>query len=162
VNFFDRQIFHFSIGKSAINAPRLWKDCLIDNRVCYGFSNCKWKMTIQKVDVQHFLSTFPAYLIVFLLSVLHVYKLSSALEKADTSVAYRFCSTFDKGAIKFRLHHPNWFPTWRLKTRRRSKRLSEDGGQAKFSENLRASPLINIYQLRPLLACSILLDSTFK
>jgi hypothetical protein len=40
-------IFHFSIGKAKINAPRLWKECLTAswhwpgrNGVCCSFFNC--------------------------------------------------------------------------------------------------------------------------
>jgi hypothetical protein len=39
-------IFHFPIGKAAMNAPRLWKECLLRhwpgrNGVSRGFSNFK-------------------------------------------------------------------------------------------------------------------------
>jgi hypothetical protein len=107
-----------------------------------------------------FLSTFPASLILFLLSV-YVYadiqnslpmqaegegvlaalqrkgKLSSAVVKCGTSAAYRPCSAFGKGETNFHLRHLIWFQNWQG-TRRCSntfKGLSEDGGQTKFAEN---------------------------
>ncbi len=45
---------------------------------------------------------------------------------------------------EFHLRRLNWLPTWQLKNKEallNFKGLSEDGGRAKFAENLSASPL---------------------
>jgi hypothetical protein len=61
--------------------------------------------------------------------------------------------------------HLNWLPNWQLKNKERSdtlqgsQRMRDGQNSIKISAPLH---LIKIYQMRPLLARSISLDSTFK
>jgi hypothetical protein len=50
------------------------------NSVCCGLTNCKWKMTSKFYWCSLFFSTFPAFLKVFLLSVLHVQYIYSPVQ----------------------------------------------------------------------------------
>ena len=75
------------------------------------------------------------------------------------------CSAIDKGTMILIAAIPIGFQIANQKTRRRSKTLKGSqrmGGQATFSENLRAAPFNKDNRMSPLLARSISLDNTFK
>ncbi len=101
-----------NIGNDAMNAPRYWQRC---NECSAMLATAQWCLTIK---VQYnILITFPASLIFFLLSVLHVY--CEGLEDWFCLSIYRPFSDVDNTAIKF--HDYNCFQIANQKTSSRSK-----------------------------------------
>ncbi len=139
---FKPRMLLFSVGNDAMNALQIlataqrvsrrhWLGC---NIVCSGFTNCKWKMTIEMFYWRSlFLSTFPAFLTVFLLSVLHLCILSCTVQyslplqgeegrgeegrtRGSTTRLRNLCSAFEQANTVPPIPTAPWmsFPRWQF------------------------------------------------
>jgi hypothetical protein len=129
-----------------------YRHWLGSNSVCRSFSNCKRKITIKKLTFNTFnINTFPASLLVFLLSVLYILLYIACLCKLKGTGLftlnvnirapikhYRPCSSLvpplTKGVMKFHLRNPHWFSNCQKKKALSNfKGMSTDWGWTDFS-----------------------------